>query len=277
MAPLTVFQDALRAGGSGPEMIAAPEGGFLMGSPADEPERLEREGPQRPVRFGARFGIGRYAVTRAEFAAFVAAAGRDMSGGIHRLDGWETKNDPAASWRDPGFAQDDRHPVVGVSWNDAEAYCRWLSEETGALYRLPSEAEWEYACRAGTTTPFWFGAAITTEDANYDGARGYDGGAKGVWRRRTARVGAFRPNAWGLYQTHGNVWEWCADAWSESYEGAPDDGSARTDGDASVAVLRGGSWRSIPSWVRSATRDRNLRRYRGSDIGFRAARTIDGG
>ena len=146
------------------------------------------------------------------------------------------------SFRNPGFAQDDSHPVVCVNWDDAKAYAKWLSGKTGKDYRLLSEAEWEYACRAGTSTPFWWGSSISTEQANYDGNYTFGGGRKGEYRQRTVPVKSFEPNPWGLYQVHGNVGEWCEDCWNESYNGAPSDGSAWTAGDCAFRLLRGGSW-----------------------------------
>jgi formylglycine-generating enzyme required for sulfatase activity len=136
------------------------------------------------------------------------------------------KQDPHRTWRSPGFEQDDRHPVVGVSWNDAVAYCRWLSDETGKPYRLPSDAEWEYAARAGTETRFHFGATISTAQANYNGNYPHGSGAKGEYRGRTVAAGSLPANPWGLHEVHGNVWEWVQDCWHESYQGAPADGSA---------------------------------------------------
>ncbi len=255
--PLAVFRDALRSGGQGPEMVVIPEGAFLMGSPEDEPERSPAEGPQHRVRIGARFGLGKYAVTFDEYDAFCAASG-------------------ASKPEDQGWGRGQR-PVVNVSWEDATAFCRWLSEETGAGYRLPSEAEWEYACRAGTTTPFWWGSEITPDRANYNAKYVYaGGGAKGVYRGKTEPVDAFEANPWGLFQTHGNVREWCQDAWNDDYKGAPTDGSAWMKGDTSLAVLRGGSWIGTPSWLRSALRYRSRRGNRDGFNGFRVARTIIG-
>ncbi|MEO1277147.1 MAG: SUMF1/EgtB/PvdO family nonheme iron enzyme, partial [Pseudomonadota bacterium] len=177
----------------GPEMVVIPAGEFVMGSPEDEPERSKSEGPQHRVRIARSFALGRYAVTFEEYDAFCAATGADKP------------ND--RSWGR------GRRPAINVSWDDANAYCAWLSEQTGADYRLPSEAEWEYACRAGTETPFWWGREITPEQANYHGNFVYaGGGAKGVYREKTEPVDAFEPNPWGLYQTHGNVLEWCQDA-----------------------------------------------------------------
>ena len=195
-------------------------------SPERESSKKGNESPQHEVRFAAPFAIGVFPITRREFTRFIAAEPRDMTG-IYRLTGKEWELDPAKDWRDPGFAQNEWHPVVGASCVDAEAYCQWLSAETGAEYRLPSEAEWEYACRAETSTPFWLGREITPDQANYNGNFVYaGGGAKGAYRQRIEPVDAFEANPWGLYQTHGNVWEWCADAWNDSYQGAPADGSA---------------------------------------------------
>lgn len=266
------FRDTLRAGDDGPEMAVIPAGRFMMGSPDDEPGRYSDEGPQHEVAIAAPFALGRFAITRGEFSRFVAASGHDMSGGMRRWTGGEWKNDASRSWRDPGFEQDDRHPVVGVSWEDALAFCAWLSAEASETYRLPSEAEWECACRAGTTTPFWWGKTISPAQANYDGTILYDGGGeKGVWRQRTEPVDAFKPNAWGLHQTHGNVWEWCQDCWNATYDDAPDDGSAWMGGACSLAVLRGGSWDDAPRHARSALRLRFRRDLRGSSVGFRVA------
>ena len=136
-----------------------------------------------------------------------------------RATGWESQSD--TDWRAPGFAQDDDHPVIGVSWMDVQLYLRWLSEKTGQTYRLPSESEWEYACRAGTKTAFSFGDTIGTDQANYDGNYVYNGGPRGEFRQGTTRVNAFQPNPWGLFDMHGNVWEWTQDAVHDTYDGAP--------------------------------------------------------
>ena len=161
-----------------------------------------------------------------------------------------------------------------MSWDDAKAYAKWLSGKTGKDYRLLSEAEWEYACRAGTSTPFWWGSSISTEQANYDGNYTFGGGRKGEYRQRTVPVKSFEPNPWGLYQVHGNVWEWCEDCWNESYNGAPGDGSAWTTGDCALRLLRGGSWYHLsevpPGGLsRGGTADDRL-----NSVGFRLARTI---
>jgi formylglycine-generating enzyme required for sulfatase activity len=178
------------------------------------------------------------------------------------------------SWRDPGFGQDDSHPVVCVNWEDAKAYAKWLSQKTGKDYRLPSEAEWEYACRAGTQAPFWWGSPISTAQANYDGSHALGGGETGEWLRKTVPVKSFQPNPWGLYQVHGNVWEWCEDCWNGDYHNAPRDGSARSAGDCGQRVFRGGSWGNDPRDLRAAQRYMGAHEVRNRFVGFRVARTI---
>ncbi|MEL6318525.1 MAG: SUMF1/EgtB/PvdO family nonheme iron enzyme, partial [Pseudomonadota bacterium] len=171
----TVFRDTMASGGEGPEMVVIPAGEFVVGSPEDEPERFAREGPQHQVRIARPFALGRYPVTFDEYDAYCAAT-------------------RATKPKDEGWGR-ARRPAIYVSWDDASAYCAWLSSETGADYRLPSEAEWEYGCRAGTVTAFWWGREITPEQANYRGRYVYaGGGAKGVNRRKTEPVDAFEPN-----------------------------------------------------------------------------------
>ncbi len=266
-----------------PEMVVVPAGSFMMGTAPAEIEALckeypswaeyiKLESPQHRVSIAKPFAVCRFTVTRGEFAAFVSETGRDMSGGAFVWEGKEWKSDASASWRNPGFAQDDSHPVVCVNWDDAKAYVKWLSDRTGKGYRLLSEAEWEYVCRAGTQAPFWWGSSISTEQANYDGNFTFGGGKKGKFLDKTLPVKSFQPNPWGLYQVHGNVWEWCEDCWNESYKGAPDDGSAWTAGDCSVHVVRGGSWNSDPQDLRAA--GRYGFRYRNYNAGFRLARTL---
>ncbi|WP_039899611.1 formylglycine-generating enzyme family protein, partial [Microcystis sp. T1-4] len=155
----------------------------------------------------------------------------------------------------------DRRPVEQVNWYDAVEFCARLSKLTVREYRLPSEAEWEYACRAGTTTPFYFGETITGELANYDASETYADEPKGEYRKKTTPVGQFPPNAFGLYDMHGNVWEWCADTWHDNYDGAPTDGSAWIEnGDDNCSPPRGGSWCNDPGNCRSASRDYSYRR-----------------
>ena len=260
-------------------MAVLPAGKFTMGSPENEPEREDwkkgTESPRHEVTIPRPFAIGRFAVTRGEFAAFVSATGHKTDGGAYVWTAEEVKLDAKKSWRDPGFAQDDSHPVVCVNWNDARAYISWLNDKApGKPYRLLSEAEWEYACRAGTSTPFWWGSSITPEQANYDGNYTYNGGSKGAYRQKTVPVDSFAPNPWGLYQMHGNVWEWCEDCWNDSYKDAPVDGSARTTGDCAFRVLRGGSWDNVPGNLRAAFRVRYIPGNRSDVRGFRLARTL---
>ena len=217
-----------------PEMVMLPAGKFLMGAPEGEAERFDHEGPQHEVAISQPFALGRHAVTFEEYNHFCEATGRDKPGD-----------------RDWGRG---RRPVINVSHDDALAYCAWLSEATGGRYQLPTEAQWEYACRAGTTTPFSFGAGITTDQANYDGNYPYAGGAKGTYRKQTVPVGSLPANSWGLHEMHGNVWEWCADTWHENYNGAPADGSAWSDRQDSRRVVRGGSWGYDAGGARSAYR-----------------------
>ena len=244
------------------DMVFIPSGEFQMGSPKSELRRQEREGPQRQVSIEAFF-MGKYPVTQAQWKV-VAALPQ-----VNR----ELKPEPS------NF-KGNNCPVEKVSWDEAVEFCDRLSTFTEREYRLPTEAEWEYACRAGTTTPFHYGETITTDLANYRGqdweyeGKTYPGnygpGPYGIFRKSTTDVGSFPANAFGLYDMHGNVWEWCLDHWHENYEGAPKDGSAWLEnGDNSYRLLRGGSWGSVPELCRSAYRGRNLPGLQISDIGFR--------
>ena len=257
----------------GPEMVVVPAGEFQMGSPESELERSSSEGPLHVVKIAHPFSVGRHAITRGQFAAFVNNTNYMMERGATVGTG---KYNPNASWRNPGFRQDDDHPAVCINWTDACAYIAWLSKVTQQSYRLLSEAEWEYVARAGTTTPFWWGGSISPTNANYNGNDIYEGGgAEGEWRKSTVCVGEFEANPWGLYNVHGNVWEWCEDIWHYSYNGAPTDGSAWLQGgDAKERVLRGGSWDYVAKHLRSADRYRHPPDSRARHIGFRAARTI---
>jgi formylglycine-generating enzyme required for sulfatase activity len=274
-----IFQDAPFA----PEMVVVPAGTFIMGSgdgetPVEmldgsrgdvlpkEEGRDNHEGPQHEVTIPQPFAVGRYAVTFEEWDA--AQGDADWQ----RVTGLEPRTPD-----DEGWGRGKR-PVINVSWNDSRAYAKWLSEETGKTYRLLSEAEWEYAARAGTTGPFSFDGPITTDKANYDGDYSYAGSPKGEDRGRTVPVDSFQPNPWGLYQVHGNVWEWVEDCWNDSYSDKPDSlkvsGSAWTAGNCDYRLLRGGSWGLNPQLLRSASRVWNFRVYRGNYIGFRLARTL---
>jgi formylglycine-generating enzyme required for sulfatase activity len=250
-----------------PEMVVLPAGEFLMGSPESEEGRNDDEGPQRRVKISTRFAMSRYPVTVEQYRRFVEATDRRHEGGIRIWTGSEWKNDPSKSWSVPGFTQTDRHPTVGVSWQDATCYCAWLAKETGKQYRLPSEAEWEYACRAGTTTPYSFGETMGKKDANFD-----------MNVSKTTEVGSFPPNPWGLYDMHGNVWEWVEDIWHGSYEGGPTESSAWTEGEGTLSVVtrvcRGGSWGYNQADCRSARRSWGIPTTRPHIQGFRVARML---
>jgi formylglycine-generating enzyme required for sulfatase activity len=254
-----------------PEMVVIPAGSFTMGASPDEEVATGRE-DQIPVRFARPFAVGRFAVTRGEFAAFIAASGHNTGGGCYRLS--EPKLNADRSWSSPGFAQHDRHPVVCVNWNDAKAYAAWVSALTGKNYRLLSEAEREYVTRAGSTGPFWWGNAISTGQANYNGTITYAGDTKGEWRKATVPVEHFSANPWGLYNVHGNVWEWTEDCWNEKNAGNPGDGAARTTGDCGLRVLRGAAFNNAPHTLRSARRERDPLGNRADTFGFRVVRTL---
>ncbi len=266
--------DSIRDCPDCPEMVVVPAGSFVMGSPEGEPMRESSEGPQHVVKIGKPFAVGRSAVTRAEFSAFVTDTGYAGGDGCYTSTtvGW--KRHPGKSWRSPGIAQDDRHPVVCVSWEDARAFVDWLARRTGKRYRLLSEAEWEYVARAGTTTPFWWGLSISTSEANYDGRQSYAEGFTGEWRKTTVPARSFAVNPWGLYNVHGNVWEWVEDCWNDSYLGAPANESAWMTGDCASRVLRGGSWVDGPGLLRAASRFKYRSDYRDFDSGFRVARSL---
>ena len=259
-----------------PEMVVVPKGKFTMGSPASEPGRGSDE-VQVSVSIAGPFAAGKYAVTRGEFAAFVEETGYRTKGGCFTWSGteWKWKMQADKSWRAPGFTQVDRHPVVCVTWTDAKTYAEWLSRKTGKAYRLLSESEREYVTRAGTTTPFWWGNSITPSQANYNGNYLYaGGGSKGEFRMGTVTVDSFKANPWGLYNVHGNVWEWTEDCWNESNSGNPGNGSARNTGDCDIHVGRGGTWVDGPGGVRSADRLGNSSDERNSYLGFRVGRTL---
>ena len=214
----------------GPELVAVPAGSFMMGE----------ANAQRKVTIGKPLAVGRFPVTFAEW---------DAAGLPHKPG-------------DQGWGRGKR-PVINVNWDDANAYAAWLAKKTGKPYRLLTEAEWEYCCRAGTTTTYAFGDTITTSQAQFSA-------------EQTVEVGTFPPNAWGVYDMHGNVWEWCQDVWHDTYDGAPTDGSAwLQDGDGSRRVVRGGSWFNDPQGLRSANRDGFTSDGRVSFLSFRLARTLN--
>ncbi|NJR39006.1 MAG: formylglycine-generating enzyme family protein [Leptolyngbyaceae cyanobacterium CSU_1_4] len=233
------------------DMVAIPGGTFQMGSPDSEAERRDSESPQHSVTI-APFYMGKFAVTQAQYQAIMG--------------------------NNPSHFKGENRPVEQVSWHDAIAFCQKLSERTGNPYRLPSEAEWEYACRAGTTTPFHFGEAITPDLVNFDGRFTYSSAPQGIYREQTSDVGSFPPNGFGLYDMHGNVLEWCEDVYHEIYEGAPTNGNAwNVGGEKNTRLLRGGSWNYYPWFCRSADCSRLTPDFCVGLVGFRvvwvAART----
>ena len=219
------------------EMVAIPGGTFIMGSPENEEGRISYESPQHQVTVPPFF-MGKYPVTQKQWRA-VAALGKVNI---------DLKSDPS-------YFKGDNLPVESVSWNDAQEFCARLSRMANKTYRLPSEAEWEYACRGGTTTPFYCGETISTDLANYNRNYTYGQGQKGQYREKTTEVGIFPANPFGLYDMCGNVWEWCEDNWHDNYVNAPTDGSAWTSLSSEYKLLRGGSWGDFPRNCRSASRN----------------------
>jgi formylglycine-generating enzyme required for sulfatase activity len=272
-----------------PEMVVIPPGQFLMGADPGEEARenlsdefRNRSQPQHRVKV-RRFSAGKYEVTRGEYRVFAAETGRSAHGCFF-WTGEDYQIDPARDWRSPGYSQDDTHPVACVSWEDATAYAEWLSRKTGKNYRLPSEAEWEYAARAGTTTARFWGDDADMSCAHANGAdlralRQVPGAIN--WPvancndgyAYTASVGSYRPNAFGLHDVLGNVWEWTQDCWNGNYSAAPTDGSAWATGDCFMRVVRGGSWDDSPATLRAAYRVGSPMVIRVYGRGFRVARS----
>ena len=247
------FRDELRSGGKGPVMVRIPAGEFLMGSPSSEEGRDEdEEAPQHPVTV-ASFALGQYEVTFEEYARFVKD---DKKRQLPEDRGWGKGN----------------RPVINVSWNDAVAYAQWLSQQTGQQYTLPTEAQWEYAARAGTSTAYPWGNKLSHDYANYSGINDRD-----QWQN-TSPVGSFSANGFGLYDMHGNVWEWTQDCWHSNYNNAPADGSAwleKDRGSCDQRVLRGGAWGNTARNLRSAFRFWFFTVDSSNLTGFRVARTVD--
>jgi sulfatase modifying factor 1 len=286
-----------------PSLVAVPAGSFLMGSLEAETTReavpdemASRERPQHSVTIGKPFAIGRTEITRSEYAAFVADTKYEVQGPCRtikpaaeqRLEaGWpgnlSIRND--ISWRDAGFPQTDTHPAVCVSWDDIQVYVAWLTKKTGHVYRLPTEAEWEYAARAGNPNAR-YGSDKTTElckslnggDADftntYPAARASNKDCSDGYVY-TAPVASFAPNAWGLYDIYGNVWEWVQDCMHPNgYAGAPSDGSEWKGAADCQRVSRGSSWFGVPRSFRAAFRVWDPPAYRGAGVGFRVVREL---
>jgi formylglycine-generating enzyme required for sulfatase activity len=276
--PGTVFRDCPDC----PEMVVIPAGSFNMGSPDSEKawatthgasqQSVADEAPQHSVALRS-FALGKYDVTRAQYAVFVRETGYPPGDGCGK-DSFKWNKQPDLNWRNPSFNQTDRDPVVCISWHDAHAYITWLngkvdgraSKSSDGPYRLPSETEWEYAARAGTTTRFWWGDDDNSATAHAWYKDNCDG--------RTHPVGLKPPNPFGLYDIVGNVWQWTQDCYADSYAKAPTDGSAAENGDACMRVDRGSCWLYRAWLLRSATRERNPAEFRDIIMGFRVARTL---
>ena len=229
----------------GMKLALIPAGQFVMGSPKQEPGRRDVES-QHIVRLTRSFYMATTEVTQAEWKALMED--------------------------NPSFVEGDDHPVETIPWKDAVEFCSRLTEKEGVRYRLPTEAEWEYACRAGTTTAFHFGLTISTDDANYDGQKTYRDGKKGVFRDETTKVGSFPSNAWGLHDMHGNVWEWCSDWYGEYANGEAADPSG--PGTGKTRVVRGGCWVNAPAVCRSANRGDTEPQSWNFHFGFRVVREL---
>ncbi|MDQ0473627.1 formylglycine-generating enzyme family protein [Labrys wisconsinensis] len=238
-----------------PEMVVVPPGKFVMGTPANEPDADADEHPQHAVTIPAAFAVGRFAVTFDEWDACAAAGA------------CPAKPD------DRGFGR-GRRPVIDVNWDEAKTYLAWLSRTAGRTYRLPTEAEREYFARAGTRTPFWFGRTISPAQANYKASIPYGSGPRGEDSTGTLPVDSFRPNRFGLYQVHGNIWEWTEDCYKKTYVEVPADGSPMREGKCDERVRRGGAWSDVPWFLRSGKRWNTKPFTGGPDIGFRVVRDL---
>ncbi len=240
------FRDCARC----PAMVVIPAGRFTMGSPEDDPDARADERPRPEVTIAGPIAVSKFETTFDEWDACAAARGCPQA-----PDHW-------------GHWGRGRMPAINVSWNDAKQYAAWLSQVTGQHYRLLTEAEWEFAARAGAATRYSWGNSPGEGEANCDGC-----GSR--WDlRQTAPAGAVKPNAFGLYDILGNVWEWVEDAWHDDYDGAPNDGSAWTSGDPDYRVVRGGSWRNETAVIRAAIRDKRSIHVRFDTLGFRVARIV---
>jgi formylglycine-generating enzyme required for sulfatase activity len=267
-------QDLDLGGGVKMEFVLIPAGTFTMGG--TEAPREDWQGDERPphrVKITGGFYLGKYEVTRGQFAAFVSETGyktdveKEGKARGRRADAiWGEI--PGANWKDPVvFRQTDGHPAMCISWNDTEAFCRWLAEKTKRRVRLPTEAEWEYACRAGTTTAFHYGSALRSGMANFDGRYEYDASSgeannpSGIHLERTTTVGSYAPNSWGLYDMHGNVYQWCQDWHADYLTGILTQPPTR--------IYRGGAWDMGGSLCRSAQRLSDIPPMTFNDVGFR--------
>lgn len=258
------FQEPLAIGGLGPKMIVVPAGKFIMGTSETQRSVFKSEHPAHPVHIKKPFAIGQFELTFQEYDEFVKSTGYQKPSDL----GWGSK-----------YWGRGKTPVFNVSWHDAKRYLAWLSQQTGAHYRLPTEAEWEYAARAGTTSTYTTGECITADQANFHDKEQYANcEPTGQYRGKAIETGTFKPNAWGLYDVHGNILEWTEDCWHDSYDHAPADGSAWLDEDDANCqrrVLRGGSWSGRAVELRSGTRSNNLADFKSIFIGFRVVRELE--
>jgi sulfatase modifying factor 1 len=281
LQPRPSFRDCTEC----PEMVALPAGEFLMGSPRDERGRQGVEGLPRRVVIPKQIAVGKFEITVDQFSAFVTETGMTVSDLCHVMvdiaGAQAVWGPPEASFRQPGFEVTGSQPVVCVSWHEAQAYTAWLKRRTGKPYRLPTEAEWEYAARADTSTAYGFGDDETALCAY---ARFADLGSRLGWGR-TCRsdttaygplpVGSLKPNQWGIFDMHGNAWEWVEDCWTPTPTEIPTDGSAfLRPGSCEMGVMRGGSWAAGASRVRSATRWPTKATSQYHNLGFRAALSL---
>jgi formylglycine-generating enzyme required for sulfatase activity len=255
-----------------------------MGSPSYEAGRSDNEGPTHRVSV-ASLAVGKFELTRGQFAAFVNATGYNAGSACNTFEGGKGEKRSGRNWQNPGYSQGDKHPAVCLNWDDAKAYVTWLARKTGKGYRLLSEAEWEYATRAGTTTARYWGDSPDQACgyANVMDATGKSQVPGVTWEAHnctdgsayTANAGSYKPNAFGLYDMIGNAWEWTEDCWNDNYNGAPTDGSAWTGEACGRRVLRGSAWGNIPQDARSAKRGWGDSAVRGDGSGFRLGRMLD--
>ncbi len=264
------------------QLVQVPAGEFVMGSPADEPLRQDDEGPQHRVRITRGFWMGRFEVTVAQFGRFVGQTGyrttAEYAGGAWNIsDALKQEWEKGLNWRKTDYNQSPGVPVVLVSWDDAQAYCRWLSAATGRVFRLPTEAEWEYACRAGSATAFQWGNAPGGGEGWLNGADEKLGAKHPQWQtfsfsdgsHHASKAGAYRGNAWGLHDMHGNVWEWCQDWYDPQYYSKSPDTDPFNGQMDRFHVVRGGSWLCYPGFCRSSVRRKYAPEYTTCDLGFR--------
>jgi formylglycine-generating enzyme required for sulfatase activity len=283
MSPGTRFRECQDC----PEMVVVPPGRFMMGSPPTEYGRYDSEGPQHSVTIGYAFAVGAYPVTRAQYRRFVTATGRKAKGGCdYATAEGDWAHEDYYSWRSVGFPQSEQDPVLCISWDDAKAFIAWLNDKVRTQtndspkgpYRLLSEAEYEYAARAGSTTPYYWGETASHDRANYGldlcGPCGPAVAGRDRWLF-TSPVGSFPPNRFGLYDMSGDAWSFTEDCWNNTEAGAPTDGSAWLAGDCTQRMVKGGGWEDNPHYLRTAERWGSPVDKPSPQVTFRVARTLD--